>query len=298
MIVKSISFRAPFTWIDASVAAIRRDPRTILGAAAMVLLVILVPAVLQQVVLTVVQPAAPNTVLAIMAFFMLVNIVLFPPIIGGFFRLLHAREQGQAARVTDIFALFREPDAARRMIATALIFMVVYAAVFVVLNFAIGDGYLIELVKVVMTTPAGKQPVFPTPPNGIVLWFMLIAFVAVIMMTAYNLAMTQAALTSRSPLAAIGDGFVATLRNLGAFVLFYLAMCVAGFVFLLVVGLVVGLIAVLFGFISPILAIIVVAPIYLGLVVVVYAVLFGFNYFAWRDTLGDDTALVAQQIAA
>jgi hypothetical protein len=294
MTVKSISISTPFSWVDASVATIRKDPGTMLGAAALMLVAALVPAVLQQIVLAVVRPAAPGTVFVILGFFALVNTVVFAPIVGGFFRLVHACAQGQPARATDVFALFREPAAAGRMIAFALIFMLIYAGVVFAASLAIGDGYLVELAKAIVTTPPGAQPALPPVPNGIVLWFELIGFVAVILMTAYNLGMVQAALTSRSPLDVIGDGFVATLRNLVAFLLFYLALCVAGFLLALIVGLVIVVIAVVLSMISKILAMVVIVPIYLVLLLLLYAVLFGFNYFAWRDTLGGDAAAEQQ----
>ena len=60
----------------------------------------------------------------------------------------------------------------------------------------------------------------------------------------------------------------------------------------------VGLSAKLLGFISPILALVVLVPIYLAMLLVLYAVMFGFTYNAWRATLGDDIGKVEQHIAA
>ncbi len=297
MTAKSISFGTPFSWIDAAVGLMRKNPNAILGAAALVLVVAFVPAVLQQIVLRILQPASVNTILAVFGFFTLANILLFAPVVGGFYRLVHACAQGQAARATDVFALYREPDAAVRMIAVACTFLLINVAAFVAANAAIGENYLVEFAKVVLTAKHGAPPVFPTAPSGIVLWCAVFTIVLMTLGTAHNLAMAQAALAPRSPLNAVGDGFAAALRNLLAFVVFYLALCVAGLLFLLVIGLVIGVIAVLFGLISPILAIVVVAPIYLALLLVLYAVVFGFNYFAWRDTLGDAAAPVQQIVA-
>jgi hypothetical protein len=296
MSVKSISFSKPFSWIDASVGLMRNNPNVILGAAALMLVVVLIPAVLQQIVLRVVQPASLSTVLAIVGFFMLVNLALFAPMFGGFYRLLHACAQGQPARATDVFALFREPAAAGRMIAVAALLLLINAVALAVANAAIGEGYLLELAKAVLTAKPGTPPVFPPAPNGIALWFVLFVIVFMALKTVHLLAMGQAALTPRSPPAAVGDGFTAALSNLAAFVAFYLALCVVVLLFALIVGLVIGLIAVILAMISTILAFVVLVPIYLALMLVLYAVMFGFCYFAWRDTLGDDTA-VAQLIA-
>lgn len=297
MTVRSISFGAPFAWLAASFEAVRKDSGTTLGATALLMLVILVPAVIQQVVLTVMQPLTLGTGLAIQAITLVISTLLVPPLIGGYFRLLHAREAHQPVRATDVFALFQDPAAAKRMIGTALIFLAIYAVLGIAANFAVG-GYLAEFFKVLASAQPGKPPAFPPPPTGLLPWCVLFVFLAMVLMTAYMLALAQAALSGRSPIEAIADGFAATVRNLGAFMLFYLAMFVLGLFAMVILGLVVGLIAVLFGLISPVLAIVVITPIYLLLMLMVYVVIFGFNYYAWRGTLGEENALSAQHIVA
>jgi len=297
MTVKSISFGAPFSWLAASFEALRKDNGATVGATALMMVVVLVPTVIQQILLRVMQPASLAAVLTIQVVIMVVSTFLFPPLIGGYFRFLHAREQGQPARATTVFALFREPPAAMRMIATGLIFTAIYVVLFIAVNFATG-GYAVEFMKVAMTTPPGHPPVFPPMPSGFLLWILVFVFLGIILITAYMLAITQTALSTRTPVEAIGDGFAATVRNLAVFAVFYFAMFCAGVVFALILGLVIGLVALLFGFISPILALVVVIPIYLVLLLLTYVVMFGFNYYAWRGTLGDDAAATAQQLTA
>ena len=298
MTAKSISVGMAFRWLDSAFALLRRNPRTILGACALLIMVVLVPAILQQVVLRALQPANPSGELAVVLVFMLLNSIVVPPVLGGLFRLLQACDRGVQVRATSIFDFYREPGAASRMISIALISVVLYAAVLFVANFAIGDGYLVELGKAFMAAQPGKPPVLPAPPNGFGLWCAVFAFVLVAMATAYNLAMTQAALASRSPLECIGDGLSAMFRNLAAFIVFYLVMAVVLSILALIVGLVVGLIVVALGLVSKFLAGFVLFLLYLALLLLAYAVMFGVNYFAWRDTLGDDHAEVARQIAA
>jgi hypothetical protein len=297
MTVKSISFDAPFAWLAASVESLRKDSGALFGATALLLMVVLVPAVIQQVLLKVMQPMTMGTVLVIQAFFLVISTLVVPPVMGGYYRILHARAQGLAMQPATVFALFREPAAAKRMIGTELIFLAVSVAMLLAMYFAVG-GYVGELMKVIAAATPGKTPEFPAPPSGFLLWVMLFAFVGMIVMTARTLAFAQAALGSRSPIEAVGDGFAAALRNLGAFIVFYLAICFAGFLFLLVFALVIGIITVVLGYISPILVLAVIVPIYLVLVLAICVVLFGFNYQAWRGTLGDDNAPVEQQIAA
>jgi len=297
MTVKSISFGAPFSWLASSFEALRKDNGATVGATALLMVILLVPTVIQQVLLRVLQPASLATVVTIQVIIMVASTFLFPPLIGGYFRFLHAREQGQPVRATAVFALFQQPPAAMRMIATALIFMVIYVVLFIAVNFATG-GYVVEFMKVAMTTPPGQPPAFPPMPSGFLLWIVVIVFLGITLMTAYMLAVIQTALSTRTPAEAIGDGFAVTVRNLAVFAVFYFALFCAGVVLALMLGLVIGLVAVLFGLISPVLAMVVVVPIYLVLLLLLYVVMFGFNYYAWRGTLDDDTAAAARQMTA
>jgi hypothetical protein len=184
-----------------------------------------------------------------------------------------------------------------RMIATALIFMAIYVAVFVAMNFATG-GYVLELCKVVLAAKPGQPPVFPSVPSGFLLWVVVMVFLGITLVTAYTLAITQTALSVRTPLDAVRDAFAVTLRNLAVFAVFYFAIGCAGLVLALIVGLVIGLVVVLFGLISTILGVVIAIATYLALTLVLYVVMFGFNYYTWRGTLGDDTAPIALQITA
>jgi hypothetical protein len=297
MTVKSISFGAPFSWLASSFEALRRDNGLIFGATALLVVVASVPGLIYLVLHRLMQPLTPGIAFAILAVFTLISTVLFSPIIGGYFRVLHAHEQRQPVRAAAVFALLREPAAAGRMIATALIFVAIKVVLLIAVNFATG-GYVVEFYKVILTTPPGHPPVFPPMQGSFLLWFVAIVFLVIPYMTAYLLAIAQAALSMRTPIDSVGDGFAVTLRNLAVFILFYLAICLAAFVFLLIFALVVGLVAVLFKLISPILAIVVLVPICLAMLLFFYAVMFNFNYYAWRGTRGDDTAVVEQQITA
>ncbi len=297
MTVKSISFGAPFAWLTASVESLRKDPAALFRATALLLTVVMAPVVIQQFLLRTIQPIALGMSLAIQAVFMLYSMLVVPPVMGGYFRILHLREQGQPVSATGVFAMFHEPGAAKRMIAIALIFTAIFVVLFIAMYYATG-GYLAEVFKIAAATPPGKPPEFPPPPNGFLLWCLAFGFVGLILMTAHTLASIQVALGSRSPIEAVGDAFAATLRNFGAFFLFYVAMFFALMLFVLVFGLVVGIVAFVLGHISPILMMIVLVPVYLWLVLVMYAVMFGFNYQAWCGTLGDGNAPFDQQIAA
>jgi hypothetical protein len=73
---------------------------------------------------------------------------------------------------------------------------------------------------------------------------------------------------------------------------------VVGFVAMLVLALVVGLLAGVLMLASPVLAGMVLLPIYLGLMLVVYVLMFGFYYHGWRDIFGESAAEPTDAFAA
>ena len=111
------------------------------------------------------------------------------------------------------------------------------------------------------------------------------------------LAYAQAALGGHGPVAAVGSGLAATLRNLLPLVGFFLVASVVGFFALLLVALVLGVVGGVLGLVSPLLAILLVIPVYLGLVLVLYVVMFGFYYHGWREIFGEPAAAPADTLA-
>ena len=58
----------------------------------------------------------------------------------------------------------------------------------------------------------------------------------------------------------------------------------------LVVALVGGLLALVGGLVHPVLAMLLVAPVYLGMIMLMYVVMFGVMYHMWRDICAEPVA--------
>lgn len=284
MTVKTVSMGSPFRWLGAAFAMCLAYPRVLFGAASLLLLVALLPTLAQVLTEAAVQPSVGARA-AIQTLFSIIALILFPPVIGGFYRIVHALHEGRPASAFDLFAVFQDAVATRRLIATNLIFVLVSLVLIVGLAFAFGGQELLGFLRALAALTPGATEL-PPFPNGLLSLLSALLLLALVIVTAQGLATAQVALAGKSPSAATGDGFKVALRNIGALLLFYLPMAVLGFVVVIVFVLVAGLIGAVLSVISPVLAAVLIAPLTLVIVLVFYAVMFTFFYHAWRDTLG------------
>ena len=301
MTARTVSMGAPFRWLMKAVDVGRRNPRALFGGFALLMLVGLVPSVL-QLGLQAALAKSPQLMMALYLLVLLASLVLMPPLTGGAIRLLHACETGQPASATDVFAGYSDRAFAVRMILTALLLMLVCVVVFgLMVAMMPGKEFMAELFSRALATPPGGQPDMsnmPDLPPSFLLWMLGAAAVTMVLTHAYLLAFTHAALGGHGPLDAVVQGFKATFMNVLPFIGFSLAAMVVGFVAMLVLALVVGLLAGVLMLASPVLAGVVLLPIYLGFMVVLYVVMFGFYYHGWREIFGEPAADPTDAIAA
>ena len=301
MNARTVSMGAPFGWLMKAIDVGRRNPRALFGGFALVMLVGLVPSVV-QLGLQVALAGSPQLMMALYLLVLLASLVLMPPLTGGALRLLHACETGQPAAATDVLAGYADRPFAVRMILTALLMMLVYLVVFGVLYAVMpGKEFMAELFARSVATPPGGQPDMsnlPDFPPSFLLWLLGAGAVLMVLAHAYLLAFSHAALGGHGAVEAVGQGFKATLKNVLPLLGFTLAMCVVGFVAMLVLALVIGLLAGALMLVSPVLAGVVLLPVYLGVMLVLYVVMFGFYYHGWREIFGAPAADPMEAIAA
>lgn len=293
MSVKTVSLATPYRWLAEAFALCRAHPRVVFGAASLLMVFALLPTLLQLLLEAALQPSLTMR-LGIQIVFSVIGLFLLPPVVGGFYRVLHALSEGRPAQAKDVLAVFAEASTARRLIATNLMFMLVSVLVVIALGLAFGGKGLLDFFATLAARAPGSTALPPPLPPGVLplLSTLMIAFMVI--STAQTVASAQIALSSRAPLSAIGDGFQVALRNIGAFLLFYLPMALIGSVLMLIVGLIAALLAALFAMLSKVLAVLVLVPLVLGLMLLLYALMLGFFYRAWRDTLGGDSVAPAE----
>jgi hypothetical protein len=286
MTARKISLGAPYRWLGEAFAMCRAQPRIVFGAASLLMMVALLPSLLQLLLEAALQPSATAR-LVLQALFSVASLIVFPPLVGGFYRLVHALHQGRPASPLDLFAMFRDTGAARQLIFANLSFILISIVLLVGPALAFGGEDLLGFLRAMATLQPGATAL-PPFPDGLMSLMAVLLIVALVIMTAQGLATAQIAVTGTPPFAAIGAGFGVALRNVGAFLLFYLPLAVLALVVALVFILVAVLVGAMLSVISPMLAAVLVAPLSLLLVLLAYALMFTFFYHAWRDTLGSD----------
>ena len=281
---RHISLGTPYRWLGEAFAMFRAHTGVLFGAALLAVLVALLPSVLQLVLELLLTPSgAASQMIELLC--LLLGLVLFPPVVGGFYRLVHALQAGRAATALDVLAVFQDGPAAVRLIITNLVFTLITLLLAGAIAYAVGGPELFDFLRA-MAALKPDAATLPALPGGLFSTFALVLAVGLLIGTAQGLAMVQVAVAGRAPAPAIGEGFLAMGRNLGALLLFYLPVALIGGVIFLVFGLIAALIGAVLSAISPALTMALVLPLALGLVVALYAVGFNFIYHAWRELFG------------
>jgi hypothetical protein len=281
---KSVGLGAPFRWLAEAFAMCRNHARILFGAASMLMLVALLPSLAQLLVEAALQPS-PTSSAMIQVMFTLVSLFLFPPVVGGFYRIVHALHEGRAAHAFDLFSVFQDAAATRSLIVTNLIFVLASVVVIIGLAYAFGGQPLFDFLRAASTLQPGATEL-PPLPEGLLALFLAMAILMIVIATAQGLATPAVAVSGLSPLAAVAEAFKLALRNSAVFLLFYLPMSVLGFIVFMVFALVAVLIGAVLSLANPILAAALLAPVTLAMVLVLYALMFTFFYHAWRDLSG------------
>lgn len=275
-----------WTWLRRGVNLGATNPRAIFGGAALMVLVALVPTVLQLAVQGTMGAENVPAMGALLAFSLLYSLLVMPPVMAGYLRLIHASETGGVPRAGAVFDVVRSAPDALRIIGLVLLLMVLG----IVLFGAVIAGFGLDMLEQLATAVAASQsatPTLPQLPQGFGMLMALVMLLGLFFNGVYAIAVGQVALAGRGVFASLGDGLVGTLKNLLPLLVAALVALVGGIVALLALMLVVALLAFIGGLVHPVLAIALAAPVYLLAMVALYVVMFGVMYFFWRDVCAD-----------
>ncbi len=277
----SFSFRAPYRWLGEAGALLRRNPGAIVGGSGLLLAIALLPSVLQLLLQQLAPGAGGNTASVV---FSLLGLVLMPPALGGFFRLLQAVDRNAPAAPSQVTAIFGDGPVALRLIACNALFALLTLAVLAGLVALVGSDELLGYVRQLASIKPKATPAdVPEMPPGTLPLVALMLLVALFVTTAQQLAAAQISLAGRPMLAASGDGVAATLRHMVALLLFFLPVLLVASLMTAVAALVAGVIVLAVGMLSPVLATLALVVVALLVLVPMYALLLAFFYCAWRE---------------
>ena len=284
---------AGWSWLKRAVNLGRNNPGALFGAAALLMLVALIPSVIQVVAEYALGISSMGAMLAIAVAAGVAMMLVYPLLIGGFFRVIDATEHNRPTHATALFDTFRAGNGRGRLIGFGLLLTLIYLVALVALIAAFGSdvpGWYMQVLAASRKATPGTPPVIPALPEGLGTVFGLGLLLMMFLGGVYSIGFGQVALTARSVTGALADGVSGTLKNLLPLLVLTLIALAAMLVLAIVLALVMGLLMALGNLLHPLLGVALVIPVYLAFLVAMYVVMFGVMYFLWRDVAGEDAA--------
>ena len=275
----SITPLSPWRWLQQAFALLRARPRALVGATSLLLAVALAPSVVQLALATT-APQLAQVLALVLA------LLVFPPAMAGYFRVVHLLAQGGDVAPSALFSVFSDGLTVRRAILANVIIVCASLLLVTALVSLFGGEALLEYMQALSTLQPGAKSLPPAPPGVLPLMVALTILVAAIG-SVQALAYAEMALSSRAPLPAIGAALGAVARHFGVLLMFYVPIAVFAFLAFMLVALVAVLVGSALALLVPALGPMLVMALGLLLVLLMYALLFTFFYFAWRELFGD-----------
>ena len=293
MTTRAVSPGSGWRWFRQAINLGRNNPKAVFGAVALLAVIALIPSVI-QLVLQYGLGLGPEAVMTVIGLTTVASILVYPLLIGGLLRVIHAAENGQPTHATAIFDTFHADNGRGRLIGFGLLMTAIYVGVFLLVISLFGKDFMSwywQLITAAQEQQAGGAAMSPAAmalPEGFGTVMAIGSLFALFMGGVYAIGFGQVALGGRSVGAALGDGFGGTLKNVLPIVLLAVIAVIAMFALALVVGIVGGILMLVGSLIHKVLGMLLVMPIYVGMLLVVYVVMFGVMYFVWRDVCGDE----------
>lgn len=277
-------------WLRNALNVGSRQPGTLLGAAALILVVAMLPSLVTLPV-QLLMPGNGKALLLAFAGAMVLGLLL-SPVMAGFLQVIDAIERGRPVRAFDVFAPYGRGEAGR-IIGFALLLFAVYAVCVAILALAAGPE-LRAFYAQALTTPLAQPAITADAIEAVMPRLLGVAtLLGVVVSGMFAIGYAQIAIAGRPVGASFADAVAGSLKNLLsmliALVLLTLFWLVVAIVLVILV-LIVGLFA---KFVGQWLMFVAIVPLYLGLMLGMYVVLFGMAYWFWRDVCGVDAAAPA-----
>ncbi len=280
-------------WLKQAINLGRNNPKAVFGATALMAAVALIPSML-QLLLQLVFKESPGTIMAVVGVMTLVSMVVTSLLIGGLLRVIHAAENGQPTHATAVFDTFSQGQVRGRLIGFGVLMMVIYVGVFVLVVSLFGKDFMSWYWELITSAQAmqasggaATPPDLANMPQGLGRIMAVGSLFGLFMGGVYAIGFGQVAVGGRSIGEAFMDGLRGTIKNVLPIVVLAVVTIMAMLLLVIGVVLVAGIITLVAGAISKVLAFALLVPIYFGMILLVYVVMFGVMYFMWRDICMD-----------
>jgi hypothetical protein len=273
----------PWRWLQQAIALLRAQPRALVGATSLLLAVVLAPSVV-QLSLANSAPQLAQVLVVVLA------LLVFPPVVAGFFRIVHQLAQGgEAPPPSAIFAVFGDGATVRRAILANVLCVLGTLLLLTLLVSLFGGEALLQYMDQLSRLPPGTRE-FPPMPAGMLPLLVALLIASAALGTVQALAFAELALAGRAPLAAIWAALRALGRHFGVLLLFYVPIAVFAFLVFMFFVLIAVLLGSAVAALVPALGSLLVTVLAVLLVLAMYSLLFTFFYFAWRELLSEASA--------
>ena len=301
MTARHVPLGAMYRWISGALRLLFAHPGPLLGASALMLLAIVLmsaPSLLVMGPLMSHPGQTPESLAAIglgrvawmYGVMLVLNLALMPPLVLGWFRLLHALDVGGGGRALDLLAPFRDSASWLRGVGYTLLAMLVgllLVGLFAAAFWTPLTAFMAQASANQAALAAGLSPSPPDFPGSLVLGYFVFIVVLGLFQLAYFIGFAELALRPTSVTASLGTAVAGVGRNLLRLLAWVISLMLAGLVAMLVIGLLLGLVLMALTMISPMAATVGIVLIYVPILLLVYPLMHAGAYLAWKDVLGD-----------
>ena len=287
MTTRVVSPGSGWSWLKHAVNLGRSNPRAIFGAVILLAVVALIPSAIQM-ALQYGLGLGQEAVMTVVGVTTLVSLFVYPLLIGGLLRVIHAAERGEPTHATAIFDTFRSGQGGGRLIGFGLAMAAIYIGLFLLIIGLFGQDFMQWYWKLITTAQSNPNaaPQLGDLPEGFGTVMALGSLFGLFLAGVYSIGFGQVALAGRGVGQALADGFGGSLKNVLALVVLAV-IAFLGYIALVLVFLVVVAVIGIVGAISKALGVLLAVPVLLGMLLLLYVVMFGVMYFMWRDICGD-----------
>jgi hypothetical protein len=279
---------AGWSWLMDGFMVMKRRPWTIIGAASLFAVCLLVPMALQFLLQQWARSHGDAAMIVLLLASMLVFGAFYPVLMGGFMRVIDANRNDQPVSAWIVLSPFRPGQGGLRIALFGLGMLVIYVAFLAILLATVGHGLLSWYLQLLDRQAFGMPPQpLPSLPAGSAAAFALLTVFFLFYSGAIAIGVGQASLRDQPPLAALRDGITGSFKN--ALPLLVLAIC--GLVAFCVIAMAFGLFAAMLLLVAmlagKLAAFILMVLLDIVLVILLYAFMMGVNHAMWRDVAND-----------
>jgi len=218
-----------------------------------------------------------------------ISMLLFPPLLIGWFKLCQNIDNAIAVSGFEILKPYRDIQLWLRGIRFALLGFLVYILILglfaLMFSGAISD-FMHQIEAQQLAMMSGAKPAPPSFPFAIIIGYFFFIFLASFLQLVYMVGFTEISLRSTPVVTAMKMAAQAVLKNALKLILviicvgiiFYIAFFIVSFLLMLIIGLATV--------IHPVAGAIVAFVLFLPLMLLMYPLIFSGHYFMWKGLLG------------